>query len=231
MAHRVDKKQAAREARLRAAAETRRAQQRHKMMRHAGIAMVGGIAAVLIVLAVALNGTSSTATAGTTAGPTVGKQAPAFTLTDVVFGKPVSAASLRGHKTLMFFSEGVSCQACMVQIGDLQKSAQFRGSGMQLVSVTTDQPSDLKAAARQYGITTALLADPTTNMSGAYGMLGHGGMQHPTQDGHAFMLLSADGKVLWHHAYQDMYVSPGQLMGDINARVKDTGGAQMGMGS
>jgi peroxiredoxin len=231
MAHRVDTKQAAREARVRAEAETRCTQRRHRLMRHAGIAMVVGIAAVLIVLAVALNGNSSTATAGTTAGPTVGKQAPAFALTDVVAGKQVSPGSLRGHKTLIFFSEGVSCQACMVQIGDLQKCAQFRSSGVRLVSVTTDQPSDLKAAAQQYGITTALLADPTTNMSGAYGMLGHGGMQHPTQDGHAFMLLSADGKVLWHHAYQDMYVSPGQLMGDINARVKDSGSAQIEMGS
>ena len=64
-----------------------------------------------------------------------------------------------------------------------------------------------------------------------YGMLGHGGMQHPTQDGHAFTLLGADGKVLWHHAYQDMYVSPGQLMADMNARVKDSGSTQMEMGS
>ena len=231
MAHRVDKKQAAREARVRAEAETRRSERRHKLMRHAGIAMVGGIAAVLVVLAVALNSGSSTATAGTTAGPTVGKQAPAFALSDVVTGKPLSTASLRGRKTLMFFSEGVSCQACMVQIGDLQKSAQFRSSGVRLVSVTTDQPSDLRAAAQQYGITTSLLADPSTDMSSAYGMLGHGGMQHPTQDGHAFMLLGADGKVLWHHAYQDMYVSPGQLMADMSARVKDSGSTQMEMGS
>jgi hypothetical protein len=52
-------------------------------------------------------------------------------------------------------------------------------------------------------------------MSAAYGMLGHGGMGHPTQDGHAFMLLDATGKVLWHQAYQTMYVSPSQLISDM----------------
>jgi peroxiredoxin len=96
------------------------------------------------------------------------------------------------------------------------------------VSPPTSRP-DLKAAAQQYGITTPLLADPSTHMSASYGMLGHGGMQHPTQDGHAFMLLGADGKVLWHHAYQEMYVSPSQLMADMNARTSENAG--MGMGS
>ena len=230
MAHRVDTKQAARQARLRAEAETRRTQRRQKLMRHAGSRWSG--ASRPCSSSSPSRSTARAAPRRDGAGPTVGKQAPAFTLTDVVSGKPVSPASLRGHKTLMFFSEGVSCQACMVQIGDLQKSAQFRSSGMQLVSVTTDQPlgpEGRRPAVRHHR--RPLLADPTTNMSSAYGMLGHGGMQHPTQDGHAFMLLGADGKVLWHHAYQDMYVSPGQLMGDMNARVKDSGSAQMGMGS
>ena len=141
--------------------------------------------------------------------------APAFAATDVVSGKPFTRASLHGRKTLLFFSEGVGCQACMVQAGDLQKDTTLRKDGIRLVSVTTDQPSDLAAAAKQYGITTPLLSDPSTEFSKAYGMLGHGGMQHPTQDGHAFMLLSADGKVLWHQAYQDMYVKTSQLLSDM----------------
>ena len=60
-----------------------------------------------------------------------------------------------------------------------------------------------------------MLADPSTSMSAAYGMLGHGGMQHPTQDGHAFMLLDAKGRVLWHQAYSQMYVDPSQLLADM----------------
>ena len=136
----------------------------------------------------------------------------------MVSGTSFTTASLRGHKTLMFFSEGVGCQACMVQAADLQKDPTLRNNGIRLVSVTTDPPTDLAVAAKQYGISTPLLADPTGSMSGAYGMLGHGGMQHPTQDGHALMLLDANGMVVWHHAYQEMYVQPSQLISDMMTR-------------
>jgi peroxiredoxin Q/BCP len=224
MAHRTQQKEAARQARLRAQAERERTERRQKRLRRTGYGAVGLIAAVLVALAVGLNGngrqapaSAMSATGGS--GPGVGASAPNFSLENVVSGKSVSLASLRGHKTLMFFSEGVGCQACLVQAADLQKDATLRRAGIQLVSVTTDQPGDLAQAASQYGITTPLLADPSTQMSSAYGMLGHGGMEHPTQDGHAFLLVGADGKVLWHQAYQDMYVQPSQLVHDMGARV------------
>jgi peroxiredoxin len=219
MAHRIDKKQAARQARLRAEAEARRKERRQKPIRHAGIAIAAGIALVLVVLAIGLNGSGASSNGATTNGPAAGKAAPNFSLTNVVSGERMTLASLRGHDTLMFFSEGVSCQPCMVQAADLQKSGLLQKDGIRLVSVTTDQPADLAAAAEQYGITTPLLSDPTTSMSKAYGMLSHGGMQMPGEDGHAFMLLDARGKVLWHQAYQSMYVAPDQLMADLSARV------------
>jgi peroxiredoxin len=219
MAHRIDKKQAAREARLRAAAEARRKARRQKLMRHAGIGIAAGIAVVLVGLAISLNGSGAARSDATTKGPAAGREAPSFSLTNVVSGKPVTLASLRGHKTLLFFSEGVNCQPCMVQAADLQKSGLLQKDGIRLVSVTTDQPADLAAAAEQYGITTPLLSDPTTSMSKAYGMLSHGGMQMPGEDGHAFMLLDPSGKVLWHEAYESMYVAPDQLMADMSSRV------------
>jgi peroxiredoxin len=230
MAHRIDKKQAARETRLRAEEESRRTTQRQKVMRYAGAGIVAAIAVVLVVVAIGLNGSSAVSAhnGASSKGPAIGAVAPNFSLTDVVSGKQMTLASLRGHKALMFFSEGVSCSPCMVQAADLQKSGLLAKAGMQLVSVTTDQPSDLQAATQQYGITTPMLADPSTSMSTAYGMLSHGGMQMPGQDGHAFMLLDANGKVLWHQAYQSMYVAPNQLMADMKAGA--TGGAT-GMGA
>jgi peroxiredoxin len=156
--------------------------------------------------------------ASSNGGPAVGATAPDFALTDVVSGKPVTRASLAGHKTLLFFSEGHGCQACMVQAADLQKSKALTNAGIRLVSITTDPPSELAQAATQYGIDTPMLADPTAAMSGAYGMLAHGGMQHAGEDGHAFMLLSPDGKVLWHQAYEEMYVQPSQLLSDMGVK-------------
>jgi peroxiredoxin len=223
MSHRTDQKEARRQERLRQEAEARRRQRRQRLARRSGVAAVAVIAGTLVTLAVALGGGSGTAPAdhmgaASATGPVIGTRAPGFELTDVVSNRQVALSSFAGRKTLLFFSEGVGCQACMVQAADLQKNNALRRAGVRLVSVTTDVPGDLGQAARQYGIRTPLLADPTTRMSAAYGMLGHGGMGHPTQDGHAFMLLDAKGKVLWHQAYQEMYVQPSQLLSDMGLR-------------
>lgn len=223
MTHRLEQKQARRAERLRA---QQAARARERLKRRAGYVAVGLIAATLVSLAVLLGGSDDPAAlppaaAERTAAPAeVGGQAPEFALTDVVSGEQVTAASLQGRKTLLFFSEGVNCQACMVQVADLEKAGTLDEQGIQLVSVTTDQPGDLAQAAGQYGITTPLLADPTAEMSSAYGMLGHGGMGHPETDGHAFMLVDEAGTIRWHRAYQEMYVQPGRLLRDMKAETR-----------
>jgi peroxiredoxin len=191
-------------------AELRRKQTRRRIARAAGALTALG----LVIAGVALSGRGGHASA---AGPVVGSSAPSFSLTDVVSDKDVSLASLRGHNPLLFFSEGTMCQACMQQIVDLQSSSTLRKAGIQLASVTTDAPRELKAAVAQYGITTPMLADPGGQMSAAYGMIGHGGMEMAGMDGHAFMLLGPGGKVLWHHAISSMYISPAALMREVNA--------------
>lgn len=224
MSHHIDAKQAKRAERLRLEEQARRRQRR---MRLTGYGAVGVIAAVLVTLAVVLGsgGGSSAPTsqaaqtpASGASGSAIGDIAPGFTLTDVTSGKQVTLRSLAGHKTLLFFSEGVGCQACMIQAADLQKSNALAKAGIKLVSITTDPPATLAQAAQQYGIRTPMLADPTTTMSGAYGMLAHGGMQHAGEDGHAFMLLDPNGRVLWHQAYPQMYVAPSQLLVDMGAK-------------
>jgi peroxiredoxin len=226
MSHRLDEKQRRRAERLAAEAADRNAERRQQLMRRAGYGVVGVLAATLVTLAVVLGGGNNPAPAhdmashGAGSGPAIGATAPDFALTDVANGQQVSAKSLRGRKTMLFFSEGVNCQACMVQATDLEKAGTLSKQGIQLVSVTTDPADQLAQAAQQYGITAPLLADSTTEMSSAYGMLAHGGMGHPTQDGHAFMLIGADGKVLWHKAYQEMYVKPHRLLADMKAEAK-----------
>ena len=217
MSHRAEEKQARREERERAEQDARRIEARLRMRRRAGYGGVGAIGTTLVILAIALGGNTSESPAPAADGsaPTVGAIAPAFSLTDAVTGATVSRDSLKGSKTMLFFSEGINCQACMVQAADLEKAGTLSSEGINLVSVTTDPADQLAEAARQYGITTPLLADPTTAMSAAYGMLGHGGMGHPNTAGHAFMLLDEKGRVLWHRAYQEMYVKPKQLISDM----------------
>lgn len=203
-------------------AQRRQAEARRQLHRRLSYGAIAVVAAGLVALAALLPGPGGSghgeSASGSSAGPKVGSKAPAFSLTDVVSGKNVTPASLVGKKTLLFFSEGVNCQACMVQAAELQNNGSLASAGIGLVSVTTDAPRLLSQAAEQYGIKSPLLADQTGAMSRAYGMLGHGGMGHPTQDGHAFMLLDPNGQVLWHKAYQSMYVEPAELLSDMGMK-------------
>jgi peroxiredoxin Q/BCP len=223
MSHRAEVKKVHREERRQAEEAARRAESRHRVARRAGYGAVGLIAVTLVALAVLLPGaskpTAPEAAAGAASGAEVGDTAPNFALTDVISGRQVTAASLRGSKTLLFFSEGVNCQACMIQAADLENARALDEQGIELVSVTADQPRDLANAAKQYGISTPLLSDPTTGMSSAYGMLGHGGMGHPDTNGHAFILLDENGTIRWHRAYQEMYVKPDTLVRDMSAEM------------
>jgi peroxiredoxin len=221
MASRHPDKEARRAERLAAKAALERAEHRRHLRSIAISALV--IAVVVGGLAVILTaGRSGTTLAGASAtqtqrGLAPGETAPSFHVRDVVSGREVTLGTLSGHKTLLFFSEGASCQACLVQAADLQSSPALRGAGIQLVSITTDPASVLGEVAAQYRLRTPLLADSDSRMSRAYGMLGRGGMEHPEQDGHAFVLLDGHGKVLWQQAYPEMYVAPQQLVSNMGA--------------
>ena len=151
-------------------------------------------------------------------GLKAGSTVPSFSERDLLNGKQISSQTVYGQKTLLFFSEGVMCQACFQQIQGLQEfGAQLHKRGIQLVSVTPDSSSDLEQAAQQYGITTPLIADDDHSMSEAFNTLGKG--MHSDTPGHAFVLIDK-GKVLWYRdywlpPYREMYVQPKQLLTDI----------------
>ena len=221
MSHRLGEKEARRAERLRRDEAARRSAAHQRSMRRGGYGVVAAIAVVLVTVALIGGGSGAGPSAGEPtagAGVSPGQKAPDFSLVDVVSGRRVGLRSLSGRRTLLFFSEGVSCQACMLQAAELQTSKTLEKAGVRLVSITTDPPNELGQAARQFGITSMMLADPTTQMSSAYGMLGHGGMGHPTQDGHAFVLLDAKGSVVWHQAYPEMYVKPSELLADLGLK-------------
>jgi peroxiredoxin Q/BCP len=144
-----------------------------------------------------------------------------FSERNVSTGVPITSSTLRGRKTLLFFSEGVMCQACFVQIRDIEKVEDELGKrGIDLVSITPDPPDVLRQAIGQYGIRTPMIADDDRNMSAAFDTLGQG--MHPDTPGHAFVLLDERGSVAWHRDYwlapdRTMYVDPERLLADIPA--------------
>ncbi|HEY6047615.1 MAG TPA: redoxin domain-containing protein, partial [Sphingomicrobium sp.] len=119
------------------------------------------------------------------AGLPVGSTVPSFSETNLLTGQTISDKSVYAHKTLLFFSEGVMCQACFEQIQGLQQVGdQLAKRGIQLVSITPDSTSELQQAAQQYRITTPLISDSSRAMSEAFNTLGKG--MHADTPGHAF---------------------------------------------
>ena len=163
------------------------------------------------------HGHDGTAT-GAGDGLKAGSAVPAFAERDVVTGRAITSRALAGKKTLLFFSEGVMCQACFEQIKGLEKmGAELDKRGIELVSITPDSPADLEQAIGQYGIESPMIADDDRDMSAAFDTLGQG--MHVDTPGHAFALIDK-GKVLWYRDYwlapdRTMYVEPAQVLADL----------------
>ena len=157
-------------------------------------------------------------------GPDVGSRI-SFAERDVVDGREISLQSLRGKKTLLFFSEGVMCQACFKQIRAIEEvGAELETRGIGLVSITPDSEDVLREAVSQYGISTPMISDEDRDMSMAFDTLG-GGM-HSDTPGHAFVLIDGTGKVVWQRdywldPYRTMYVEPTTLLADIAEAVQN----------
>lgn len=214
MSHRIEEKEARRRARIeRERAESRRHARARLVKRAIGGAIALALVATLVVVAAGQSGGNSASQKAKAAVAKGG--APDFAALDVVSGRTMRLRDLGRKPALLFFSEGASCQACLVQIAELQAAKALRERGISLVSVTTDKPDVLREVARQYRITTPLLSDTSTRMSADYGMLGHGGMGHPQTDGHAFALVKA-GRLVWHKAYGEMFVPTKRLMSDLD---------------
>jgi len=147
-----------------------------------------------------------------------GSPVPAFAERDVETGQPITSKSLEAKTTLLFFSEGVMCQACFEQIKGLeQMRAELDKRQIELVSITPDSPADLEQAIGQYGIESPMIADADRDMSAAFDTLGRG--MHADTPGHAFVLIEK-GKVLWYRDYwlppdRTMYVEPAKVLADL----------------
>lgn len=151
-------------------------------------------------------------------GLPAGTPVPVFRERDVVTGRAITSESIVRRKTLLFFSEGVMCQACFEQIKGLEGMGDvLERRGIQLVSITPDSASDLEQAIGQYEITTPMIADDDRDMSKAFNTLGQG--MHGDTPGHAFVLVES-GKVVWQRdywlaPYRTMYVEPKQVLDDL----------------
>ena len=153
-------------------------------------------------------------------GPELGSRIR-FSEQDVVTGAEISSKTVRGRRTLLFFSEGVMCQACFEQIRDIEKIGdELERRDIRLVSITPDSQKVLREAMDSYEIDSPMVADDDRTMSSAFDTLGQG--MHSDTPGHAFVLLDKRGRVAWQRdywlePYETMYVEPEKLLDDLPA--------------
>lgn len=179
--------------------------------------LLAAVAAVGLLAAVSLIGKGTNANA---AGPIkVGATAPVVSGRDVVSGREISSKQLTGKPILYYLSEGVMCQACLVQIQALQQhAAHLKQLHLNLISVTNDNAGTLAQAASDYKITTPLIADESHSIVKSFGVMGGipvgVGMHSDTAD-HTFILVDSAGKVRFVKDYSTMWIDVNQLLREL----------------
>jgi len=137
--------------------------------------------------------------------------APDFTLA-TTSGTSVSLAALRGKNVLLYFSEGAGCQACLVQMAQIEKDPRFAAAGVTVLPIVMNSKDQILADMAANGVRTPFLLDDGT-VSTAYGTIGKG--MHAGLPGHSFVLVDKSGNQRWYGEYPSMYLSTSDLLKEI----------------
>jgi peroxiredoxin len=168
------------------------------------VAMVAVITAVTAMALTSRQESSSTKRA-----------APDFTLTDTS-GTTVSLAALRGKNVLLYFSEGAGCQACLVQMAQIEKDPGFAAAGLTVLPIVMNSKEQITADMAVNEVRTPFLLDDGT-VSTAYGTIGKG--MHAGLPGHSFVLIDKTGVQRWYGEYPSMFLSPTDLVKEVRAHL------------
>ena len=154
--------------------------------------------------------------------PGPGQQAPEVKLASTE-GGTFDLSSMKGKTVVLYFQEGLTCQPCWDQLKDIDSHmSEFSALGIdQVVSITTDPIDQIKQKTSDVGITSPVLSDPNLSVSQAYNANSYG-MMGNSRDGHSFIVVGPDGKILWRADYGGapdftMYVPVASLVADMRA--------------
>lgn len=152
--------------------------------------------------------------------PGIGQTAPGFTLNDNAGGQ-VSLTDYSGENVLLFFQEGLACEACWSQITSLEgDAAKLKEAGIDaIVSITHDPAQQTARKTSDMGLTTPVLSDPDLIASKKY-RTNEFGMMGTSTNGHSFILVGPDGTIKWRADYggapkYTMFVPVDQLLLDL----------------
>lgn len=190
--------------------QRRRQRTRHKR-RWVGWSVAGVLALAAVVAVIAGGQTNPPAATGT---------APAFTLASTD-GREVSLADYRGRSVLLYFNEGIGCDACFYQTAMLENDAAFADLDVPLVPIVMNLPEQVQGELERFGLTTPYLSDPSGSVSSAYETLGTG--HHANLPGHTLVLVGPDGTIKWRGDYPGMWVEPVEVVSTIRPLLSEAG--------
>jgi peroxiredoxin len=158
--------------------------------------------------------------------PSPGQQAAPVRL-PATTGGTFDLAGHRGKEAvLLYFQEGLTCQPCWDQIAAIQKDrAKFSALGIgPIVSITTDRLDLITQKAKDDSLSIPVLADEDGRVSDAYDARSYGMMGHD-RDGHTFVLVGKNGRILWRADYggapkYTMFVPDDVLLAQLKAGIK-----------
>ena len=113
---------------------------------------------------------SGTDTASVRLSP--GDPAPDFTLPDAE-GKPVSLASYRGRRVIVYCYPAALTPGCTTQAVDFTAAAgDLAEAGLDIIGISTDEPEKLLRFRDKEQLTITLVSDPDKQVLKAYGAYG-----------------------------------------------------------
>lgn len=161
--------------------------------------IIGTVALLGIIL---WRGTQAKKTSLPTAKATTDAPAPDLSL-PATNEETVSLAEFKDKKNvLIYFHEGLSCDPCIQQIPELEKSLpEFEKMNVEVLSVALDPVEHQKQAARQLGVTKIpMLSYNNANTEMDYDLTRFS-MGMGRRAGHTFVLVGTDGIIKWRKDY------------------------------
>jgi peroxiredoxin len=140
------------------------------------------------------------------------RAAPSFTLS-TTDGRTVSLADYHGKNVVLYFSEGAGCGSCLQQMGAIEKDTSFAKANVTVLPIVMNTRDQIMHDMATYRVKTPFLLDDGT-VSKEYGTLGKG--MHEGLPGHSFVLIDKTGTQRWYGEYPSMWLSPADLLTQIN---------------
>ena len=189
------------------------------------VVIIIAVTVAIVVGGVMLFSKTSASPSASNKKATIGNPAPDFTLPSTE-NQTVRLSSFRGNKNvLIFFHEGLSCDPCMQQMPELEKSTdEFEKMNIELLYVTFDPVDQSKEAKSRFGIKKPILSYNSANTEVDYDLTNYS-MDMGRRAGHTFVLVDTNGQITWRKDYWPgrghmiaggtMFVSSNEIVNEV----------------